>query len=59
MGVWIQEKMLVDCILQEKEEEEGLVSCEECVNIEVQSFDKYLSEREEWMLKFVAGEKGL
>ena len=59
MGVWIQEKMLVDCILQEKEEEEGLVSCEECVNIEVQSLDKYLSEREEWMLKFVAGEKGL
>ena len=51
--------MLVDCILQEKEEEEGLVSCEECVNIEVQSLDKYLSEREEWMLKFVAGEKGL
>ena len=59
MGVWIQEKMLVDCILQEKKEEEGLVSCEECVNIEVQSLDKYLSEREEWMLKFVAGEKGL
>ena len=59
MGVWIQEKMLVDCILQEKEEEEGLVSCEECVNIEVQSLDKYLSEREEWMLKFVAGEKWL
>ena len=59
MGFWIQEKMLVDCILQEKEEEEGLVSCEECVNIEVQSLDKYLSEREEWMLKFVAGEKGL
>ena len=59
MGVWIQEKMLVDCILQEKKEEEGLVSCEECVNIEVQSLDKYLSEREEWMLKFVAGEKKL
>ena len=59
MGVWIQEKMLVDCILQKKKEEEGLVSCEECVNMEVKSLDKYLSKREEWMLKFVAGEKGL
>ena len=37
----------------------GLISCEECVNVEVQSWDKYLSESEEWMLKFVAGEKGL
>ena len=27
--------------------------------MEVQSLDKYLSEREEWMLKYVAGEKRL
>ena len=31
----------------------------ECVNVEVQSLDKDLSESKEWMLKFVAGEKGL
>ena len=37
----------------------GLTSCEECVNVEVQSLDKYLSESKELMLKFVAGEKGL
>ena len=37
----------------------GLISCEECVNVEVQSLDKYLSESKEWMLKFVAGEKRL
>ena len=37
----------------------GLISCEECMNVEVQSLDKYLSENEEWMLKLVAGEKGL
>ena len=37
----------------------GLISCEKCVNVEVQSLDKYLSESEEWMLKLVAGEKGL
>ena len=37
---------------------EELVSCEECGNVEVQSLDKYLSESKEWMLKFVAGEKG-
>ena len=29
------------------------------MNVEVQSMDKYLSESKEWMLKFVAGEKGL
>ena len=29
------------------------------MNGEVQSLDKYLSEREVWMLRFVAGEKGL
>ena len=40
-----------------KEGGRGLISCEECVNVEVQ--DKYLSESEEWMLKFVTGEKGL
>ena len=27
--------------------------------MEVQSLDKYLSESEEWMLKYVAGEKRL
>ena len=50
--------MFVDCILPEKKEEKGLISSE-YVNIEVQSLDKYLSESKEWMLKFVAGEKGL
>ena len=29
------------------------------MNVEVESLDKYLSESEEWMLKFVAGEKVL
>ena len=42
-----------------KEGERGLISCEECVNVEVQSLDKYLSESKGWMLKLVAGEKGL
>ena len=37
----------------------GLISCKECVNVDVQSLDKYLSDSKEWMLKFVAGEKGL
>ena len=45
--------------LARKEGGRGLVSCEECVNVEVQTLDKYLSESEEWMLKFVAGEKRL
>ena len=40
----------VDCILQEKEEEKGLV---------FQSLGKYLSESEELLLKFAAGEKVL
>ena len=42
-------------------DEEGrrLISCEECVNVEVQSLDKYLSDSKEWMLKYVAGEKAL
>ena len=35
------------------------MNCEECVIVEVQSLGKYLSESEEWKLKFVAGEKGL
>ena len=42
-----------------KEVGRGLISCEECVNIEVQNLDEYLSENKEWMLKFVAGEKRL
>ena len=45
--------------LAKKEGGRGLISFEECVNMEVQSLDKDLSESEEWMLKFVAGEKGL
>ena len=46
--------------LARKEGGRGLISCEEeCVNLEVQNLDKYLSESEEWMLKFVAGEKRL
>ena len=33
--------------LQKKEGGRGLISCEECVNVEVQSLDKYLSESKE------------
>ena len=43
--------------LARKEGGRGLISCEECVNVELQSLDKYLSESEEWMLKFVAGKR--
>ena len=39
-----------------KEGGRWLISCEECVNVEVQSLHKYLTWSEEWMLKFVAGE---
>ena len=45
--------------LARKEGGRGLISCEEYVNVEVQNLDKYLSQSEEWMLKFVAGEKRL
>ena len=45
--------------LPRKEGGRGFISCKECVNMEMQSLDKYLSESEEWILKFVAGEKGL
>ena len=45
--------------LERKEGGRRLISCKQCVNVEVQSLDKYLSESEEWMLKFVTGEKGL
>ena len=45
--------------LARKEGGRGLISCEECVNMEVQNLHKYLNESEEWMLKFVAGKKGL
>ena len=45
--------------LARKEGGRGLTSCEECVNVEVQSLNKYLSEKEEWMFKFAAGEKKL
>ena len=43
--------------LARKEGGRGLISCEECVNVEVQNLDKYLSE--EWMFKCVAREKRL
>ena len=45
--------------LARKEGGRGLISCEECVNVEVQSLDKYPSESKKRMLKFIAGEKGL
>ena len=45
--------------LPRKEGGRGFISCKKCVNVEVQSLDKYLSESEEWMLKFVAGKKRL
>ena len=45
--------------LPRKEGGRGFISCKECVNVEVQRLDKYLSESKEWMLKFVVGEKGL
>ena len=35
------------------------IICEECLNVEVQNLDKHLSESEEWMSKFAAGEKRL
>ena len=40
--------------LTRKEGGTGLMSCEECVNVEVQSLDKYLSESKKMMLKFLA-----
>ena len=43
--------------LARKERGRGLISCEGCVNVELQNLDKYLSESKEWMLKFVAGKK--
>ena len=45
--------------LAKKEEGRGreLISCKECVNVEMQSLGKYLSERKEWILKFVVVEK--
>ena len=45
--------------LARKERGRGLISYEECVNVDWQSMDKYLSKSEEWMLKFVAGKKQL
>ena len=45
--------------LPRKEGGRRLIICEEYMNVEVQSLDKYLSESEEWILKFVAGEKVL
>ena len=44
--------------LARKEGGRGLISCEECVIVVVQSLDKYLSDSKGWMLNFVAGEKG-
>ena len=45
--------------LARNEEGRGLTSCEGCMNVEVQSLDKHLSDSKELMLKFVAGEKAL
>ena len=45
--------------LANREGGRGLISCEECVNVEVQSLGKYLSESKEWILKIVAREKGI
>ena len=45
--------------LPRKEGGRGLISCEDCVKVETQSLDKYVSTSEEWMLKFVAAERGL
>ena len=45
--------------LARKEGRIGLISCEECANVEGQNLHKYLSESEEWMLKFEDGEKRL
>ena len=45
--------------LARKEGGRWFIRCEECVNVEVKSLDKYLSEAKEWILKFVTGEKGL
>ena len=63
MGVCIGEDIQVDFTLQildfKKEGGRGLISREECVKVEVQSLEKYLSESKEWMFKFVAGEKRL
>ena len=43
----IPEEMLVHCILQNKKGRGGFTSFEEFMNVEVQSFDSYLSETEE------------
>ena len=63
MGVCIGEDIQVDFTLKildfKKEGGRGLISREECVKVEVQSLEKYLSESKEWMLKFVGGEKRL
>ena len=47
MGVCIPEEMLVHCILPKKKGGRGFTSFKEFMNVEVQSFDKYLSESEE------------
>ena len=43
--------------LARKERGRGLISCERCVNVELQNLDKYFSDSKEWMLKFAASEK--
>ena len=45
--------------LAREEGRKGLISCKKCVDVEVQNLDKYLSESEKRMLKFLAGEVGL
>ena len=42
--------------LPRKEGGRGLISCEECVNLETKSLSIYIKKSEEWMLKFVSTE---
>ena len=53
---WTKEKLKsIDIKTRKLMTMNGSISCEKCVNVEVQNLNKYLSESEEWMLKFVAG----
>ena len=45
--------------LARKEGRKGLISCEECKYVEVQSLDNCLSKTKDWMLKFLAGKRTL
>ena len=50
---------VVRLYLARKEGGRGFISCEEYVNVKVQSLDKHLTESKELVLKFVAEEKCL